>query len=176
MRGDLRIHFVIAGGCRDSVSRGASGKKGDDGVRLAPFRPIGIHACLQGHHHRSSSLSVLCIHIGTTLDEEARCIVARAPGSDVQRRALGSDPPVAITFPEAGVHGNAQVDQVTDSTRVVVVGEFGEDLSTVCVPVHIDNVNPPSLPRPNRLGIDVDAEYARMLEQMCAAYRARWHT
>ena len=44
------------------------------------------------------------------------------------------------------------------------------------VPVHIDNVNPPSLPRPNRLGIDVDAEYIRMLEQMCAAYKARWHT
>lgn len=27
------------------------------------------------------------------------------------------------------------------------------------VPVHIDNVNPPSLPRPNSLGVDVDAEY-----------------
>ena len=43
------------------------------------------------------------------------------------------------------------------------------------VPVEIDNVNPPALPRPNALGIDVDAEYARMLERMCAAYTARWH-
>ena len=43
------------------------------------------------------------------------------------------------------------------------------------VPVLIDNVNPPSLPRPNPLGIDVDFEYRQMLEQMCAAYRARWH-
>ncbi|MGH7467467.1 MAG: hypothetical protein ACRENP_05720 [Longimicrobiales bacterium] len=43
------------------------------------------------------------------------------------------------------------------------------------VPVFIDNVNPPSMPRPNTLGINVDAEYARMLEQVCAAYRARWH-
>ena len=42
-------------------------------------------------------------------------------------------------------------------------------------PVFIDNVNPPSLPRPNPLAIDVDAEYQRMLERMCSAYRARWH-
>ncbi|MGH7713639.1 MAG: hypothetical protein ACREOG_20305, partial [Gemmatimonadaceae bacterium] len=43
------------------------------------------------------------------------------------------------------------------------------------VPMMIDNVNPPSLPRPNALGIDVDQEYRRMLEQLCAAYTARWH-
>ena len=43
------------------------------------------------------------------------------------------------------------------------------------VPVDIDNVNPPSLPRPNRCGIDVDAEYQRMLDQLCSAYTARWH-
>ncbi|MDQ3699257.1 MAG: hypothetical protein M3373_14730 [Gemmatimonadota bacterium] len=43
------------------------------------------------------------------------------------------------------------------------------------VPVRIDNVNPPSLPRPNTCGIDVDADYERMLEQLCAAYTARWH-
>lgn len=43
------------------------------------------------------------------------------------------------------------------------------------VPVEIDNVNPPRLPRPNALGIDVDAEYRRLVEQMCAAYTARWH-
>lgn len=42
-------------------------------------------------------------------------------------------------------------------------------------PVLIDNVNPPTLPRPNSLNIDVDAEYQRMLKQMCAAYTARWH-
>ena len=43
------------------------------------------------------------------------------------------------------------------------------------VPVSIDNVNPPRLPRPNPLGIDVDQEYQRLLTQMCAAYTARWH-
>lgn len=43
------------------------------------------------------------------------------------------------------------------------------------VPVNIDNVNPPTLPRPNPLGIDVDADYQRMLEQICSAYTARWH-
>jgi hypothetical protein len=42
-------------------------------------------------------------------------------------------------------------------------------------PVVIDNVNPPELPRPNSVGIDVDAEYSRMLEQSCSAYVARWH-
>jgi hypothetical protein len=42
-------------------------------------------------------------------------------------------------------------------------------------PVRIDNVNPPALPRPNELGIDVDEEYRRMLERICSAYTARWH-
>jgi len=43
------------------------------------------------------------------------------------------------------------------------------------VPVEIDNVNPPSLPRPNALGINVDREYKEMLEKLCSGYTARWH-
>lgn len=43
------------------------------------------------------------------------------------------------------------------------------------VPVNIDNVSPPSIPRPNTCGLDVDTEYDRMLNQLCAAYTARWH-
>jgi hypothetical protein len=43
------------------------------------------------------------------------------------------------------------------------------------VPMHIDNVDPPYIPRPNRLGIDVDEEYQAMLAQLCKAYSARWH-
>jgi hypothetical protein len=44
------------------------------------------------------------------------------------------------------------------------------------VPVAIDNVNPPAIARENSLGIDVDREYQAMLEQICRAYTARWHT
>jgi hypothetical protein len=43
------------------------------------------------------------------------------------------------------------------------------------VPVFIDNVNPPSIERANVFGIDVDAEYRRMLETICRGYEARWH-
>ncbi|MGA9087357.1 MAG: hypothetical protein ACLQMU_02920 [Methanoregula sp.] len=43
------------------------------------------------------------------------------------------------------------------------------------VPVFIDNVNPPYLARENNLGIDIDAEYQKMLNQICSAYRMRWH-
>jgi len=43
------------------------------------------------------------------------------------------------------------------------------------VPVYIDNVNPPYIPRPNSFGIDIDAEYGMMLKKMCAAYATRWH-
>jgi hypothetical protein len=47
--------------------------------------------------------------------------------------------------------------------------------SMLLVPVQINNVDPPTLPRPNSLGIDIDAEYDLMLTQMCNAYIARWH-
>lgn len=47
--------------------------------------------------------------------------------------------------------------------------------SVLLVPVWIDNVHPPQLPRPNPLGIDVDAEYAEFLERTCKACTARWH-
>ncbi|HLJ56483.1 MAG TPA: hypothetical protein VKT77_15700 [Chthonomonadaceae bacterium] len=43
------------------------------------------------------------------------------------------------------------------------------------VPVDIDNVNPPAIPRPNALRIDVDEEYPQMLARVCSAYIARWH-
>lgn len=43
------------------------------------------------------------------------------------------------------------------------------------VPVQIDNVNPPRIPRANSLGIDIDAKYGKLIERMCAAYTARWH-
>lgn len=44
------------------------------------------------------------------------------------------------------------------------------------VPVIIDNVNPPRVARDNDLGIDVDADYGEMLDRVCRAYKARWHT
>lgn len=47
--------------------------------------------------------------------------------------------------------------------------------SVLLVPVRIDNVHPPELPRPNQLAIDVDAEYADFLDRTCKAYTARWH-
>lgn len=43
------------------------------------------------------------------------------------------------------------------------------------VPVFIDNVHPPRIPRSGTVDIDVDADYRRMLDRICAAYRARWH-
>ena len=47
--------------------------------------------------------------------------------------------------------------------------------SVLLVPVRIDNVHPPELPRPNTLGIDVDADYREFLVRTCKAYTARWH-
>ena len=47
--------------------------------------------------------------------------------------------------------------------------------SVLLVPVRIDNVHPPELPRPNALGIDVDADYQDFLVRTCKAYTARWH-
>lgn len=52
--------------------------------------------------------------------------------------------------------------------------EAGYDYVLI-VPVYIDNVNPPELPRANSLHIDVDKEYQAMLEVICKAYTARWH-
>jgi hypothetical protein len=52
--------------------------------------------------------------------------------------------------------------------------EVGYDYVLV-VPVYIDNVNPPEIPRPNSLNIDLDREYQAMLEVICKAYMARWH-
>lgn len=43
------------------------------------------------------------------------------------------------------------------------------------VPVFIDNVNPPFVCRDNSFGIDIDADYERMLATICRAYEARWH-
>lgn len=47
--------------------------------------------------------------------------------------------------------------------------------SVLLVPVMVDNVNAPLLPRPNPLGVDVDAEFAALVERTCKAYTARWH-
>ena len=46
------------------------------------------------------------------------------------------------------------------------------------VPIFIDNVNEPYIPKPTdsrSLGIDVEQEYQMMLETVCKAYAARWH-
>ena len=72
----------------------------------------------------------------------------------------------------SGAHGRAV--PVAANAEAWPHAHRGYDF-VLLVPVHIDNVNPPLLPRPNVLGIDVDAEYSRMLAQLCAAYNARWH-
>lgn len=46
------------------------------------------------------------------------------------------------------------------------------------VPVFIDNVNRPYIPPPNdpiSMGLDIERDYAAMLETVCKAYTARWH-
>jgi hypothetical protein len=45
----------------------------------------------------------------------------------------------------------------------------------IFVPVSMDNVNPPRVVRENILDVDVDAEYAMMIDAICRAYRVRWH-
>jgi hypothetical protein len=47
--------------------------------------------------------------------------------------------------------------------------------SVLLVPVFIDNVHAPLLPRPNSLGIDVDKDYIQCIARTCAAYTARYH-
>jgi hypothetical protein len=47
--------------------------------------------------------------------------------------------------------------------------------AVLLVPVRIDNVNPPAVDRGNSVGIDVDQEYALLIDRMCSAYTARWH-
>jgi hypothetical protein len=47
--------------------------------------------------------------------------------------------------------------------------------SVLLVPVFIDNVHAPTVPRLNALGVDVDGEYQRFLERTCRGYVARWH-
>ncbi len=47
--------------------------------------------------------------------------------------------------------------------------------SVLLVPIRIDNVHPPELPRLNTLGIDVDADYQDCIIRTCRAYTARWH-
>ncbi len=42
------------------------------------------------------------------------------------------------------------------------------------VPVHVDNVGPPTLPRRNALGINVEREYHDTLRRICKSYHARW--
>src|SRR5208282_623486 len=58
--------------------------------------------------------------------------------------------------------------------RAGITHEVGYDF-LLLVPAFVDNVNPPAIPRPNVLNIDVDAEYQAMLTQICKAYPARWH-
>jgi len=44
------------------------------------------------------------------------------------------------------------------------------------IPVLVNNVDPPEVARRNDLQIDVDLEYESMLETLCRAYKARWHS
>jgi len=53
------------------------------------------------------------------------------------------------------------------------IQKMGYD-SLLLVPVHIDNVNPPYLPKPNTLGIDVERDYRAMLDLICKDYGTRW--
>lgn len=46
----------------------------------------------------------------------------------------------------------------------------------LCVPMMIDNVNPPTIPQPNPLGIDVATGYRKLIEDICRAYTIRWHS
>lgn len=99
----------------------------------------------------------------------------------VRRRLSTGDAKLWTDFPHA-VSKNRATDplKTVEKFRELPVRAPGHthDAAYDCVllvPVFIDNVNPPRVARDNDLGVDVDREYATMLERLCKAYAARWH-
>lgn len=100
--------------------------------------------------------------------------------SDIRPRLSSGDPTLWNDFPHA-ISRNRSTDpkRTLDLLKTMPLRRPGHTHVRgfdvlIGAPVYIDNVNPPHVPRPNPLGVDVDAEYAAMLDQVCRGYNARW--
>ena len=101
---------------------------------------------------------------------------------DVAHRLGTGDPTLWDEFPRAISQNKPDDAQKTIAkfrtlpTRTHArTHEIGLDWLLI-VPVHVDNVNPPRLLDSSESGIDVEADYRRMIAHLCKAYTARWHS
>ncbi len=105
-------------------------------------------------------------------EEFNKIVLPRLSSGD---QALWTDFPRAVSVNSHSDPANSVALFRTLSTRPAGHTHVEGYDAVLLVPMMIDNVNPPSLPRPNALGIDVDSDYQQVLKQLCAAYTARWH-
>jgi hypothetical protein len=140
------------------------------------------------HKERPEAILVATVMIGTArrvlnipdriktfykerMDEFEKQVVPRLSTGD---QGLWSEYRAAISVNRASdPHSTSLKFHELPSRDPDQIQKIGYDF-VLLVPVHIDNVNPPYLPNPNELGIEVEKEYRKMMDLICNDYQARW--
>jgi hypothetical protein len=143
------------------------------------------------HNARQEAVIVATVMIGTDLrtlnipDEVKKFYVRRGREEEFEQnvvpRLSSGDQTLWEDFPEA-ISVNRPLDPMKTLLKFRGIATrppghthlVGYDYM-MFVPVSIDNVNPPYVARENNLNINVDNDYATMLDAICRAYRVRWH-
>jgi hypothetical protein len=140
------------------------------------------------HHRSPDAILVATVLVGVALKvlnvpDRVKPFFSKGDFEDlVVPRLSTGDQSLWTEFPHA-VSSNSRIDarNTVDKFRELPTRPPGRtDLAAydfvLLIPVLIDNVSPPQIARQNDLGIDIDADYQEMLDRICRAYRARWHT
>lgn len=98
----------------------------------------------------------------------------------LKRFSTGDEALFAEFPPAVSVNSANDFERTLKTFRKLQVRQPGRTHEEGCdalliIPVRVDNVHKAEVARNNPFGIDVDVEYNRMLQTVCAGYRARWH-
>jgi hypothetical protein len=141
------------------------------------------------HRHKAEAIVVATIMVGTAtrvlnIPDHVKKRYRNEPGrfeSEVLPRLSSGDETLWKEFDYA-ISKNRPDDpaKTVDAFRKLPLRGAGHTHVegydfVLIVPVFVDNVHPPSLCHENAFGIEIEAEYERMLATICRAYEARWH-
>jgi hypothetical protein len=138
------------------------------------------------HHRRPEAILIATVLIGVSarylnIPDRVKLLAGDSFTTDVLPRLSSGDESLWSDFPLA-VSTNRPSDAAKSFKKfreLPIRAPARTDIAAydfvLLVPVRIDNVSPPEVARENNLGVDVDAEYAAMLDKICKAYTARWH-
>jgi hypothetical protein len=121
----------VAGRHSDLADRSTCPEEPFHGVGTTSIGPKRVHTRKNCQREGAAPPAVEDVHACASFDQQRDGRMPRAPGGNVECRAVGCYTKIAVTLLEDRIHTNTKIEEKPNSIRIADAGELREQLPAV---------------------------------------------